>query len=309
MDRRNAYAEALGNWQKGTYPWREAGEFLDIMQGDIVLVGQMDLSDPVRRMVAVLDVDDERRCFLGALVTNELWLAAADDVVLAPECTDLPYHVVVMTGMAGYMWFVQVDERLGAMSVDALEAALAGYTGAEDHLQRSLCGVPLQDVGKDLRWPALEAEVDCIQGLSRDCGAKRHEDDIELPFHDPRLLENALDELNAELLEILDEAARNGRTRGFSPSCVEQVVGTLDRQRLRAYTMFQPRGMTAVSPPVRRDEDDPGDWLLELTKADALEHAPFVKVIGADNPSVPKRHASNGRRYEFLYETIGGSTG
>lgn len=174
MDNRDSYAEALGKWQEGTYPWREAGEFLDIMQGDLVLVGQMDLSDPVRRMVAVLDVDDERRCFLGALVTNELSLAAADDVVLAPECTDLPYHVALMTGMAGYMWQVQVDERVGAMSVEALEAALAGYTGAEDDLQRALRGVPLQDIGRDLRWSALEAEVDCIQGLSQDCGAKRH---------------------------------------------------------------------------------------------------------------------------------------
>lgn len=193
MDRRNSYVEALGKWQKGTYPWREAGEFLDIMQGDIVLVGQMDLSDPVRRMVAVLDVDDERRCFLGALVTNELWLAAADDVILVPECTDLPYNLAVMTGMAGYMWFVQVDERLGAISVDALEAALAGYTGAEDDLQRSLRGVPLQDIGRDLRWPALEAEVDCIQDLTRDCASKRHEHNIELPYPDPSLLESALD--------------------------------------------------------------------------------------------------------------------
>ncbi len=305
MDTRNPHEVALGKWQPGTYPWREAGEFLDIMQGDVVLVGQMDLSEPVRRMVAVLDVDDERRCFLGALVTNELWMAAADDVVLAPECTDLPYHVVVMTGMAGYMWFVQVDERLGAINVDALDAALAGYTGAENDLQRSMRGVPLQDNGRDLRWPALEVEVDCIQDLTRDCAAKRHQNDIELPFHDPRLLESALDAANAELLGILEEAARNGRTRGYSPSCLEQVAETLDCRVLRAYpTMFQPRGSMAVSPPMRQDAGDPGDWLFERTVADAVAAAGFVKVIGINKPSWPQRSHHRGHRYELLYEIM-----
>ncbi|MCY4370969.1 MAG: hypothetical protein OXF41_16475 [bacterium] len=305
MDRHDRYAEALGKWRKGSYPWREAGEFLDIMQEDIVLVGQMDLSDPVRRMVAVLDVDHERRCFLGALATNELSLAAADDVILAPEVTDLPYQVAVLTGMAGYMWFVQVDERLGAMSVDALEAALAGYTGAEDHMQHSLRGVPLQDAGRDLRWPALEAEVDCIQALTRDCAAKRHEDDIGLPFPDPSLLENALDGHHAQLLEILEEATRNGRTRGFSPSCVEQVAGRLDCQILRAYpTMFQPRGPITTSPPVRSQQDSLSGWYFALTTADALAGAGFAKMIGGSGPSGPTRSDSNGRRYELLYETV-----
>lgn len=303
MDSRDSYADALGKWQRGTYPWREAGRFLDIMQGDIVLVGQMDLSDPVRRMVAVLDVDDARRCFLGALVTNELSLAAADDVILAPECTDLPYQVVLMTGMAGYMWYVQVDERLGAMSVEALEAALAGYTGAEDDLQHSLRGVPLQDTGRDLRWPVLEAEVGCIQGLSRDCGAKRHEEDITLPFVDPRLICESLDELQVTILATLEEATKKGRTRGFSPSCLEQPT-LHDFRLLRAYpTMFQPRGSITTSPSIRRD-NDPADWLLELTKADALTQVPFVKMIGGDEPSEPAPFESNGRRYEFLYETV-----
>ena len=301
MDTRNPHEVALAKWQPGTYPWREAGEFLDIMQGDVVLVGQMDLSDPVRRMVAVLDVDDERRCFLGALVTNELSLAAADDVILAPECTDLPYHVALMTGMAGYMWYVQVDERLGAMSVEALEAALAGYAGVEDNLQRSLRGVPLQDIGRDLRWPALEAEGDCIQGLSRDCGSKRHEEGITLPFVDPRLIANPLDEAQVTILVTLEEATKKGRTRGFSPSCLEQTI-LYDSRLLRAFpTMFQPRGSVTISQSVRRD-NDPDDWLLELTMADGLAGAGFVKLIGKDEPSGPIRVNRKGRRSECLYE-------
>lgn len=302
VDRHDRYAEALGKWQPGTYPWREAGEFLDIMQGDIVLVGQMDLSDPVRRMVAVLDVDDERRCFLGALVTNELSLAAADDVILSPEVTDLPYRVVVMTGMAGYMWFVQVDERLGAMSVDALEAALAGYKGAEDDLQRSLRGVPLQDLGRDLRWPALEAEVDRIQDLTRDCAMKHHEEDIGLPFVDPRLIDEPLSELQVEMLGVLEEATKKGRTRGFSPSCLEQTRPR-DFRLLRAYpTLFQPRGSITTYPPARRVDGDQSNWLFELTMSDGLAGAGFVKVIGGGEQSGPTRTNSDGRRSEFIYE-------
>ena len=300
-------AKTVDQWSHAVYPFRETEEFLDIMDGDIVLVGGMDLSEP-NRMVAVLDVDVKRRCFLGALVTNELDLATAEDVILDSDHTDLPYRVAVMSGLAMHLWFVQVEERLGALSEVALEAALAGYYGAEDQFLTSHRGVPLQERMMDIRWPECEREGDQMARLARDCIEKHWDEDLGLPYIDPRLLPESRhsgDVVHTEPLGMLEEATREGRTRGFSPSCVEQVVGTLDCRILRSYpTMFQPRGSVAISLPVHGEDDDPGDWLLELTMADALAGAAFVKMIGIDEPPEPSSFDSNGRRCEFLYEMV-----
>ncbi len=298
---------AVDRWAPGAYPSRETEEFLDIMDGDIVLVGGMDLSEP-SRLVAVLEVDAKRRCFLGALVTNELDLATAEDVRLTSDHTDLPYEVAVMGGLAMHMWFVQVEERLGALSEVALEAAIAGYYGAEDQFLTSHRGIPLQERMMDLRWPDCEREGDQLAGLARECIDKRWDEDIELPYVDPRLIPtpgDSHDAFRAEILGILEVDTRNGQTRGLSPSCVEEVAGDIDFRFLRSYpTIFQPRGSITTSPPARGDDADPSIWLFELTKADALTQVPFVKMIGGDEPSGPTRFESNGRRGELLYETV-----
>ena len=312
MDQPDWLAAAVERWSPGVYPFRETEEFLDIMDGDIVLVGGMDRSES-DRLVAVLEVDTERRCFLGALVTTELSLATGEDMILESRHTDMPYTLAVMSGLAMHLWFVQVEERLGALSEVALEAAVAGYIGVEEDFLRSHRGIPLQERMMDMRWPECEREGDQLTNLARDCIEKRWDEDIELPYVDPRLLPtpgDSRDGFHTETLGILEEATRKGRTRGFSPSCVEQVAGTLDCRILRAYpTMFQPRGSITTSPPARRNQDDPGDWLFELTMVDALAGAGFVKMIGADKPSKPMRFDSNGRRYEFLYETVEGTSG
>ena len=302
--------KAVDRWAPTAYPFRETEEFLDLMNGDIVLVGGMDLSDP-NRMVAVLQVDVERRCFLGALVTNELDLATAEDVILDSDHTDLPYRVAVMSGLAMHLWFVQVEERLGALSEVALEAAIAGYHGAADQFLTSHRGIPLQERMMDLRWPDCEREGDQLVGLARDCIDKRWDEDIELPYVDPRLIPapgDCHDGLRAEILDILEMDTRNGRTRGLSPSCVEEVAGTLDCRILRAYpTMFQSRGSITTSPPARGDDANLGNWLFELTKADALAGSAFVKMIGIDELPESLCFESSGCRSEFLYETVRGT--
>ncbi len=299
--------EALDGWAPGAYPYRGTKEFHDLMDGDIVRVGGMDLSEP-NRLVAVLEVDVDRRCFLGALITDELNLATAEDLILDSDHTGLPYQVAVMSGLAMHIWFVQVEERLGALSEETLEAAVAGYYGAEDKFLTAHRGIPLQARMMDLRWPEYEREGDQLAALAEDCVTKRGDEDIELPYVDPRLLPVLDGSINGApfgTLSVLEEAARAGRTRGVSPSCLEQIAQALDRRVLRAFpNIFQPMGQTATSPPARRDEDDQGDWLFKLTIADGLAGAGFVKVIGGDDHSEPTRFDSNGRRYEFLYETV-----
>ena len=312
MDLPDWLAGCLDQWTPGVYTFRETEEFLDILEGDLVLVGAMEGSAPDHRMVAALEVDEERRLFLGAPVTTDLSLATADSVILTPDHTDLPYQIAVLSGLAVHLWFIQADERLGALTEEALEAVSAGRYGVEDRFQISCRGIPLQRPIMDLRWPELEAESRHMRELARDCIDKRWDDTLDLPYVDPRVLpapSDSRDGFHSETLGILEHVTQEGRTRGFSPSCVEQVADTLGWRTLRAYpNMLQPRGSITTSPPARGDRDEQGDWLFELTMADALAGAAFVKMIGVDKPSGSMRFDSNGRRYEFLYETVEGTS-
>ena len=147
-----------------------------VTAGDIVVVGSMD-GDPPRRTVIALDVDEARRCFLGALVTAELPMATADDVTLHTADTGLPYSIVAMTQLAGHLWFAQAEARIGRLTEEALAAVRAGHAWAENDFQRDRRGVPLQDASRDLRWPDLEAEVRQIQELTMHCTLRRRESD------------------------------------------------------------------------------------------------------------------------------------
>ena len=312
MDLPDWITGCLDRWTPGAYPFRGTEEFPDILEGDLVLVGAMEGTTPAHRMVVALEVDEERRLFLGAPVTTDLWLATADSVILTPDHTGLPYQIAVLSGLAVHLWFVQADERLGALTEEALEAVSAGRYGAEDRFQISCRGVPLQRPTMDLRWPELKAESHHMRELARDCMDKLWDDTLDLPYVDPRLLSMSGDSSNefySGALSILEEETREGRTRGFSPSCVEQMARTLDCRILRAYpNMLRPRGWIATSPPVCGDPDDPSEWLFELTVVDALAGAGFVKMIGIGEPSGPSRFERNGQRYEFLYETVEGTS-
>ncbi len=304
----------LNDYRPVEYPWRDdEPEYGDVVEGDVLVVSEMDALSP-NRMVVVMEVEKERRCFFGAFVTNERSLATAEDVYLVPDQTGLPYSIAGLAGLTGWIWYAQIRRRIGVLTDEALKAISAGHCGVEGDFQSSHRGMPLQERVRDLRWPTLETEAEYLRELSRDCKEKHDDDDIALPYVDPRLLsapgQPSHNGFHTETLCFLEKATREGRTRGFSPSCVEQVAGTLDRRILRAYpTMFQPRGSLITSPPVRRDQDDVADWLLQLTMADALAGAGFVKVIGGDEPSGSVRFDSNGKHYEFLYETVEGIIG
>lgn len=293
-------SDILSKRPRVEYPWSESNPD-DVMPGDIVIVGDMDLSKP-NRMVVVLDSDIERRCFLGVLVTNELSLATADALILEPEKTDLPYTIVVSMGLARYLWFVQVDKRLGAITEEVLEAIVETYAGAENMFQKSRRGVPLQYPSWDLRWPDLEMESQVLRELSQDCTIRRGNDNIDLPYLDPQLL------VDASKLEFLLENydVLESRTRGFSPSCVRETIDTLDRAFLRAHSaLLAPLDRPTDSLIEGGADGNQTQWLRRYTIADGLKKAPFVKIAGCD-PIKNKRFRNGGKRTEVLYEPIGG---
>lgn len=296
-------SDILSKRPRVEYPWSESDPD-DVMPGDIVIVGDMDRSMP-SRMVVVLDTDTDRRCFLGALATNESSLATADALILEPEETDLPYKIAVLGGLTGYLWFVQVDKRLGVITEKVLDAVVAAYTGAENEFQKYRRGVPLQYPSWDLRWPDLEKESQVILELSQDCTEKRRNDNIDLPYIDPQLLVDiSKQEVRKVILENYD--ILEARTRGFSPSCVNKEYDTLPPRLLLAYR--------ALLTPLDRPTDlliecgvneNQTKWLRRYTIADGLQKAPFVKIAGSDSITY-KRFRNRGKRAEVLYEKIGG---
>lgn len=79
---------ALKDYQPVEYPWRDDEPSReDVVEGDFLVVSDMAGSAP-NRMVVVLDVEPERRCFFGAFVTNERAL---------PSSTHANYRDVEMT--------------------------------------------------------------------------------------------------------------------------------------------------------------------------------------------------------------------
>lgn len=281
-------SEALSQRSPVEYIWRES-EPPDVMPADIVLVGDMDSPGPVL-MTMVLSVEPERRCFLGALVTNELSLATADATILEPEETDLPYKIAVLTGLTGYFWFVQVDQRLGAVNEKILQAMIDVYTGMENEFQRSRRGVPLQYPRWDLRWPDLKAEAKILRKLEENCREKRENDDIDNIYIHPRLF----DDLTSGRIPV-EKCDELGAT--FSPSCIEHFLESLNISILRAFPgLFSPKGSINGLIAKRANEDEE-EWLLRRTQEDGLASVPFVKIVG--NSSSGHERVRN-RRAEIL---------
>lgn len=301
MEQPSWLRSAKAQWEQTGYQWHEP-EPVDIIQGDIVVAGDMDFSSP-NRMLAVLGSDPDRRCFLGALVTDEISLAAAGDLILEPHETDLPYRVAILTGLVRFLWFVQIDKRVGAMTEEALQAALALYAGSEHEFQYNRRGMPLQYEEWDMRWADLEAEAQLLRILSKDCAERRENDDIDLPYIDPNLLD---DLARVEFpVEIYDELVT--KSQGFAPSCIEQQLGSLNISILRAYSaLLSPKNSSndLISKHIRTDETQE-EWLLRCTKEDGLASAPFVKIVGNGVPGY-ERLRNGGRRVEYLYEAVGG---
>lgn len=283
--------------------WRQE-EPTGVAAGDVVVVGAMDFEVPDRLVIAI-DVDSERRCFLAALATNELPLAAADDVILHPEDTDLPYRIAALTRLAGHLWFVQANRQVGALTESAAAAVRAGHAAAENALQRSRRGAPLQDPRHDMRWATLEAEANHMRTLASDCTARRHDPGIGRPFVDPEFLTATRPEaaIGQERFEWLRD-----HTRGFSPSCARWAAEHLSNQKLRAYgPLFDTAGRAAPRPAhpgtpsgALRPAGGSGDELLRGTVEDGLQHAPFVRVASATAGDAVLRPFED-RRAEIVY--------
>ena len=289
-DRLDWLETAVAEHQMVPSPWRQS-QPTDIVAGDIVAVGAMDGFEAPDRLVAVVEVDSERQCFLGVLVTNELPLATADDVILKHKDTTLPYHIAAMTRLSGHLWFAQVRERVGALTDESLAAIRAGHAGCEHPLQYRRRGLPLQESRSDLRWPTLEAEAEVMQALTDDCNSKRQNPMLGMPFVDPSLLiaSRSNDVPNSDQFDQLRH-----HSRGFSRSCSAWAADNCSRQELRAYApLFRSschpitldssqqadtlESNVSSKCGIERSEDE--HYLLQQAICDGIREGPFVRLV------------------------------
>lgn len=292
-----------------TYSWRQplpSGEFTDndIIEGDIVAVGAINEDDSARCLVAVLAVDPQRRCFLGALINNEVALATSDDLILAPNDTELPYNVVLMPRIARYLWYVQVDTRVGVLTKEALHAAIASYEGSWNEFQNMRSGIALQGPEHDLRWQTLENQADALYTLAEDCANRRLNRHVGKAIVSPGLVDLLLQppdaNFPAELFSSLALAIRTGKNQGFSPGCLARMADGVHHQFLRAYTP-----LFAIRAPITSFDNldslsHVGEWAMRLTIAEGLEEAPFVRIAGHPERLASVRFHYNGKRAELM---------
>ena len=306
------FTEALEVHRPVEYPWREEAPEDDVEEGDILIVTSMDGREPADRMVVAFDVEPERRSFYGILVTNEAPMAVGSDLILNPEDTRLPYRIAATVRATGWLWYVQIKRRVGALTDEALDALSAAHCDVDHDFHLSRRGLPLLRKPQDLRWPVLTAEFSHMQALAADCTYKRLEKDFELPFADPRLL---ADSKGVPLPDEETIQRLTSETRGFSPGCAVWAVNHLDSQRFRAFQpLLAPRSRPAPAP-VPDDCSLPlntangtADRLLRSTLADAMDIASFVKIaVVEDTDNAQPRHQTfryGSRRAEYILNPI-----
>lgn len=298
---------------------RMKGSVEHVERGDIVIVSK-NPSKPCR-IVIVLKSNTARRWFQGVLVTNELPLATPDTLILKPKDTDLDYEIAVLAGLAGYMWFVDIDKTVGKINakevLDELDEIVEKNADAENKnmFQNSL------------RWPDLERESQVLLDLSQHCTENHDNDKIDLPYLDPQLL---VDFSNREFLAknfLLSLCKTKVKTRGFESWCFDNMLnyiipfrGSPDESHLILIKLqessqnessqkpdYDPEALIDSLTELMKNGNREGqtELLLRRTIEQGLQEAPYVKIAGPDSTKKYARFYESGKLAEVLYETIG----
>ena len=153
---------ALGNSAVASDEFREQ-EPVDLLPGDIVVVGPYDDASACGRLLIVVDVD--KGYFHGMLAIPETEFATSVDAVLTPESTGLGYDIAVLTRFHGPIWSVQVRHRVGAIELSDLEELERLMWNDEPSNIALLRGQLLQPEGIDPSYSArrvLSLEFDAL---------------------------------------------------------------------------------------------------------------------------------------------------
>jgi hypothetical protein len=114
-----------------------------------------------RALVLVVASDPERGMHTVLLLSPDVPLATANDVLLTGSATGLPYELLAQTDVFGYLWHAQLDSTVARLP-EALSSQL--LTRATD-----VAAGPALKAERDPRWGYKLAELARIQALTGSC--------------------------------------------------------------------------------------------------------------------------------------------
>ncbi len=123
----------------------------------------------VQRLAAVLSVHREPDFLEICLLSNELDMMSAYDVVLTHSETGLPFKVIAQLDLVAPVYPDQATSCFGRIASEAMvQQLLAASAGDVAGLSPALRGLPMRGPS-DPRWVFKEAELATLHELSRDC--------------------------------------------------------------------------------------------------------------------------------------------
>ena len=97
-----------------------------------------------RRLVLVVQVDEDEDAFDVVLLGHYREFATDRDLVLEPSQTGLPYVLVAYCDLRAPIWTIQLDEYKGSVAGDVLELLPKVFHGAAPDSAARSVGLPLQ---------------------------------------------------------------------------------------------------------------------------------------------------------------------
>ena len=138
-----------------------------VQRGDIRRVEPCFEPEGAVRLALVLDVDSDENSVEIVLVHPYAELATEADLVFSPDETGMPYPVVVQTRVRSAVWTLQMRERVGRLSEEALKE-FGQVTVADDPFAASpRTGPPLAGPA-DSRWAFKRLEIKTLNSLAAD---------------------------------------------------------------------------------------------------------------------------------------------
>ena len=141
-----------------------------VVRGDIRVVEPLPWMEGRRRLAVVRRVDPQRDA--AEMMLTHPWpeLAAGTDVLIASDDSGLPHPLVVECYVRGWVWLLQLRERVGVLTEPLLQAMGDVVVDRDRTVEGVYAGPPLAGP-TDPRWRFKEDEVLEWRMLTDDCAA------------------------------------------------------------------------------------------------------------------------------------------
>jgi hypothetical protein len=162
-------------------------------------VGEIWLAEPPpgvdldRRLVCVVEVDSGERTVRAILLSNESEMASRRDVLVPGAGSGLPFDLLAEAPSARWLWWSQLERRVGRLGPRWLELVVRAIGGAAEPAGGD--PPPAVESPREAVRAFQRAEREQLRALAAPCESARAAAHGDLPvLVDPRLLDRVRDE-------------------------------------------------------------------------------------------------------------------